>query len=299
MTDWLANIRIEYIIATAAVLFAVRLVLGKYKSSLAKSAAEISESALVAIVLVFLIIRPFIVQAFYIPSSSMLPTLHIGDHILVNKFVYRFKAPEHGDIIVFRSPPQATGHHFILSLRDWNTVVGEVVSPFGDTGEVRVRADAYDQTRFEKIEEVCIVQENGDRALMGIAGLSSDNGDLVVKFSGIDNAAAAGSLAGAELRASEKDFIKRLIGLSGDVIEVKDGAVYRNGERLDESYVMDPGNINYERPPVKVGKGQLFVMGDNRNNSNDSHEWGQLDRNRVLGKAMVRFWPPNRVGLVH
>ena len=208
MMEWLANIKFEYIIAAVVVLFIARLVLGKYKTPIAKSAAEIAESALIAIVLVFLIIRPFIVQAFYIPSGSMLPTLEVRDHILVSKFIYRFHEPQRGDIIVFKAPA--------------------AISSYGQ----------------------------------------------------------------------EQDFIKRLMGLPGDIIEVKDGAVYRNHKRLTEPYLMEPGRIEYEREPIKVPRGMLFVMGDNRNDSNDSHEWGPLDRKRVIGKAMVRFWPLNRVGLV-
>ncbi len=69
---------------------------------------EFVDSGLVAVVLVFCILRPFVIQAFYIPSGSMLPTLQINDRILVNKFVYYFREPEFGDIVVFRAPPGAS-----------------------------------------------------------------------------------------------------------------------------------------------------------------------------------------------
>lgn len=198
---------IQYVVATIVVLFIVRIILGRYKSPGAKSSAELVESALVAIALVFLLIRPFIVQAFYIPSGSMEPTLKERDQILVNKFIYRFTKPQHGDIVVFKSPQHA------------------------DPRQV--------------------------------------------------------------------DYIKRLIGVPGDTIEVREGIVYRNGKALNEPFLLEPGDIRYDMGPVTVEKGMLFVMGDNRNDSNDSHRWGQLDRNRVLGKAMVKFWPIGRVGLLH
>jgi len=205
MPDWIANPKIEYVLLVAAVLFGARFAFKRYRSKAAKSAAETAESLLIAVVLVFLVIRPFLIQAFFIPSGSMIPTLLVRDHILVNKFVYRFQEPRYGDIIVFRAPPAA--------------------SP------------------------------------------------------------------------DEKDFIKRLIGKEGDTIEIKEAAVYRNGKPLEEGYVAEPPV--YEMAPITVPEDSFFVMGDNRNNSQDSHAWGALARDRVIGKAMVRFWPLNRLGLLH
>ena len=90
-------------------------------------------------------------------------------------------------------------------------------------------------------------------------------------------------------------YIKRIIGLPGDVIEARNGAVYRNGGRLNEPYISEW--VDYTIDQVKVPQDMLFVLGDNRNESMDSHVWGHLNRKRVLGKAMVRFWPPGRMGL--
>lgn len=205
MTEWLANVSIGYVIAAILMLFVARLIIGKHKTPLAKSMAEVVESALMAIALVFLFIRPFVMQAFFIPSPSMCPTLLDGDHILVNKFVYRFREPRIGEIIVFKSPPGASGD------------------------------------------------------------------------------------------GTEKDFIKRLVGLPGDTIEVKDGSLYRNGKCVREPFLLEQ-NIGYSMSPTRVTKGKLFVLGDNRNDSRDSHWWGTLERRRVIGKAMVRFWPPKRFG---
>ncbi|MDH7570617.1 MAG: signal peptidase I [Armatimonadota bacterium] len=165
---------------------------------------EFVDSGLIALVLVFLVLRPFVVQAFYIPSGSMRPTLLENDKILVSKFTYRFRRPSRGDVIVFKAPPQAD--------------------------------------------------------------------------------------------PTEKDFIKRVVGLPGDVIEVQDGIVYLNGEAQSEPYVAEPPA--YTMPPVLVEPGKVFVMGDNRNDSNDSHAWGQLDERRIRGKALLIFWPPARIGLI-
>ncbi|OQA43348.1 MAG: Signal peptidase I T [Chloroflexi bacterium ADurb.Bin325] len=89
---------------------------------------------------------------------------------------------------------------------------------------------------------------------------------------------------------SEKDFIKRVIGLPGDVVEVRSGEVFINGQRLPEPFGPYPGN--YSAGAVTVGEGEVYVMGDNRNNSSDSHVWGTLSEKRIIGKALVSYWPP-------
>ncbi|MGB5960809.1 MAG: signal peptidase I [Coleofasciculaceae cyanobacterium] len=89
-------------------------------------------------------------------------------------------------------------------------------------------------------------------------------------------------------------FIKRLIGLPGDKVEVKEGKVYVNNQLLKENYIEEKPNYNFG--PVTVPPDQFLVLGDNRNNSYDSHYWGFVPRDRIIGRAVVRFWPPNRLG---
>ncbi|ACK68993.1 signal peptidase I [Gloeothece citriformis PCC 7424] len=91
-------------------------------------------------------------------------------------------------------------------------------------------------------------------------------------------------------------FIKRVIGTSGHVISVVNGTVYLDNQPLEETYIFE--EPNYTLLPVKVPEGKLFVMGDNRNNSNDSHVWGFLPETNVIGRAVWRFWPLNRLGNV-
>lgn len=97
-----------------------------------------------------------------------------------------------------------------------------------------------------------------------------------------------------------KDFVKRVIGLPGDTVAVKNNAVYVNGKALPESYLPASNKPDYTMPPYTVPKGILFVLGDNRNNSFDSHEWGvpsgqsnptPLTDNLVVGRALVAYWP--------
>ncbi len=171
---------------------------------------EYIEALAVALVLA-LIIRTFVVQAFKIPSGSMLETLQIGDHLLVNKFIYGLKIPftdtilvdidkpKHGDVIVFEFPEDPT-----------------------------------------------------------------------------------------------KDFIKRVVGLPGDKIEIKNKDVYRNGEKLVEPYVQhtDPNTVmrRDNMAEVTVPEDKYFVMGDNRDESYDSRFWGFVDRNKIKGKALIIYW---------
>ena len=159
---------------------------------------------LVAFALVFGFVRPFILEAFYIPSESMVPTLEVGDRVFVNKFAYRFWEPERGDIIVFRS------------------VEGE--------GE---------------------------------------------------------------------DLIKRVIGVSGDRVAVRNGALHVNGEPQEESYLRDGRPLDRgPNGPTRLSEGEVFAMGDNRANSRDSRFFGPVPLENIEGEAFVIFWPPWRIGLL-
>jgi signal peptidase I len=93
-----------------------------------------------------------------------------------------------------------------------------------------------------------------------------------------------------------RDFIKRIIGLPGDRIDIRNGQVLVNNESLPESYPLNAGSYTYG--PVTVGAEEYFVLGDNRNNSSDSHSWGMLPTKNIIGKAWFSYWPPQWVGLV-
>ncbi len=94
----------------------------------------------------------------------------------------------------------------------------------------------------------------------------------------------------------QPDYIKRLIGLPGDTVEIKGGYVYVNGNRLAEPYIKD--NPNYDIPARTIPQGNYFVLGDNRNNSNDSHNGWTIPRENIVGKAWLRIWPPDNWGLL-
>jgi len=185
-----------------------------------KNKSKIQEyiEAIIIAILIAVFIRTFIIQAFKIPSRSMVPTLVVGDHLLVNKFLYGVKIPY---------------------LR--NTII-PVTNP--------------------------------------------ERGDIVVFIYPNDRS---------------KDFIKRVIGVSGDTIEIRSKKIFLNGKEYTDPYgiysdsVIYPGTMQPRDNfgPVTVPANSLFVMGDNRDESADSRYWGFVDLKDVEGKALIIYWSWN------
>ncbi|CAN5696134.1 signal peptidase I [soil metagenome] len=166
----------------------------------------IDNAKLVVIALIIsAFVRIFIAEPRYIPSPSMVPTLAVGDRLLVEKVSYRLHSPQRGDIVVFEPPPQLQEYGYLAS----------------------------------------------------------------------------------------QAFIKRVIGLPGQTVRVSQGQVWIDGQPTVERYILE--SPDYEMPPVQVPAGSLFVMGDNRNDSNDSHVWGFLPTQNVIGRAAFRFWPLDKI----
>ncbi len=175
---------------------------------------ELVETIVTAVILA-LLIRAFIIQAFKIPSGSMIPTLLIGDHVLVNKFIYGVKIPfTDNRVLVFKKPAK---------------------------------------------------------------------GDIIVfKFP----------------KDTSKDFIKRVVAAEGDKIESRNKVIYVNDKPLNETYAhyRDNNVLPYAMNPrdnfgpFTVPEDKYFVMGDNRDESNDSRFWGYVDFKEVKGKALILYW---------
>jgi signal peptidase I len=177
---------------------------------------EVIETIVVALLLA-IVIRTTVAEARYIPSTSMEPTLLVGDRLIIEKLSFYVTKPQRGDILVFY-PPRA--------------------------------------------------------------GESIGTGQRVLRWLGFTGDAA---------------YIKRVIGLPGETIEIREGQVLINGEPLAESYTKEPPY--YTSPPLKIPPNSLYMMGDNRNNSQDSFRWGPLPVDHIIGKAVIRFWPLPRIGL--
>ena len=178
---------------------------------------EYFESIVVAVILA-LFIRTFVVQAFKIPTASMEPNLLVGDHLLVNKFVF--------------APAATSLERMLLPMREMRR------------GDIAV---------FKYPEE------------------------------------------------PERDFIKRVVGLPGDTIELKQRQVLVNGQKIDEPYahyLFPQGegdeyasfDVRQKYGPVTVPAGHYFMMGDNRDNSQDSRYWGFLPAHYVKGRALFIYW---------
>jgi signal peptidase I len=188
--------------------------------------------AIVAVALgLALAIQAYIVKPYRIPSGSMLPTINVGQRVLVDRIGEDFSSPSVGQIIVFHPPS--------------NYALGCLDPSEGQTGGPGQRP--------------CGV---------------------------------------ARKQESSQTFIKRVVGVPGDRISIVDGHVIRNGVRESDAYIAQCGgasSCNYP-VPITVPKGEYYMMGDNRGESDDSRFWGPVPNSWIIGAAFFTYWPPDRIG---
>jgi signal peptidase I len=165
---------------------------------------------LIAALVLTVLVKGFLIQAFFIPSRSMEPTLDVGDRVVVNRLAYRLGEPAHGQVVVFLRPTGA-------------------------------------------------------------------------------DPAPAGTPPGSE------DLIKRVVGVPGDVLEGRQGRLWRNGRPVDEPYLRD-NTFTSDFKRVRVRPDHYWVMGDNREDSADSRVFGQVDRSALVGRAVLTVWPVQHAG---
>lgn len=117
---------------------------------------------------------------------------------------------------------------------------------------------------------------------------------IAFKFSEINRGDIIVFRPPSDVDSSGTDWIKRVIGLPGETVEIKNGKVFINGSELTEAYEMEKPNYTYG--PIIVPENSYFVLGDNRNNSLDSHYWGVLPKDNIVGKALIKIWPLKSFG---
>jgi len=321
-TDTLANLNIVWVFAIIAGLTVLRLALIYMPSVSARSFAEILESGMIAVALVFLVIRPFVLQAFFIPSPSMEPTLMgnngSGDHILVNKFAYRLHPPQHDDVVVFLAPPSSGMSNDPEFIKRMIGLPGDRLQVVG--GKITVGGRT-----FHHLDVRNDLAQAGEFGPDAVSIYPADQADHHVKF------LANGVMADHKLITKER-LAEILTGMKSAPVTVQPGYTIRNGQTLDQPFIAEDPDYDmqiYNGVPLKyVPDGQQYMlngeaitpseymkdkatpvgalrphqymmMGDNRNDSNDGTNWGPLDSWRIVGKAQVIFWPPSRIGLIH
>ncbi len=282
ITQKIANLNLSTVIAIITVLVAARFILIRQRFPSAKAIAEVAESLALAIGLVFLLIRPFLAQAFFIPSESMVPTLLINDHILVNKLVYRYSDPKTGDVVIFKSPKAAGQNEADF--------VKRVIGLPGDKVKITAGYVLVDNVPYyhDDLRDALAVYGDGE----GFSMVKLSKGRVTVDGKRIS-----------------KSRIAKALGKPGAKVKIVPGKVYVNDKPLFEKYVAEDSDRLYPNDltpkqwtitdktgcrEVKIPKGRLLVMGDNRNFSDDARRWGLLDRSRVSGKAMLIFYPFSR-----
>lgn len=261
-TERLATLPLPTVVLLLAGLTLGRVLLRSLRLSFFLFLSEILESAMLAIAMVFLLLRPFVVQTYHIPSGSMHPTLIEGDHILVDKLLYRFRAPRHGEIVVFRAPHDAD--------RNESEFIKRLIGLPGDTIEVYPGYVQVGEIHYTHNEVRGILDESAKAALQLSPNALFLNGQ----------------------RLLPAEFAKRA-GYPGEVVTIHPGRVVRNGKTLLEDYVAE--DPEYELLSYTVPPGSYFVLGDNRNQSHDSHEWGVFPAERLIGRAEAVFWPLSRL----
>ncbi len=181
---------------------------------------EWTESIIIAVILA-LFIRTFIIQAFKIPSGSMIPTFEVGDRIFVSKFIYGAKIP-------------------------------------------------FTDIRLPAVRE-------------------PKRGDIIVFVSP---------------EPPKKDFVKRLVAVGDETVEIKDGDIYINGKGIDKPetsrppYYYNRGDYGKEGKPVVVPKDSYYALGDNSASSRDSRYWGFVPKKNLIGKAVCIYWPIHRMKII-
>jgi signal peptidase I len=297
LTQWLANVRLGWIIIFCIVMAVIRFwIKGKgvqaspwwrKHKGLRDGITEISEAALTAVVLVAFIIRPLLIQAFFIPSGSMIPTLYQDDRIIVNKLSYRIGDPSFGDIVVFSVEQEGGAGGPVLEANRplrrtfWGVLFGE------DLPKGVERKDFIKR---------CIGTP-GDSILIA-GGEVKRNGEVLdepYRKAAPDYALGTWKLPPGTVTENPVlvELWERGIAHKGDYVMIDAGGLRVNTEAtmvprsILDALMADPSKF---LAPYTIPDEQYLMCGDNRRRSNDGHVWGTLHRSRIVGRAWIVWW---------
>ncbi len=239
--------------------------------------------ALAAFLMIFVVVR------MTVPTGSMIPAIEPGDSFFVNILTYHFRDPQPGNVIVFWQPYELLVH----SVRAGSPAAHADLP----VGREILSLNHQPVSSIAMAEAVLDGLTAGTRILIRIA--AAPPLDLGIKEEGIDSLYDLG----IELRERRTRFVKRLIAVGGQTVQIKEGALYVDGARLigeqfDRYYWMGDPRIQYGIHPTLVPEGQFFVLGDNSRDSLDSRFWGFIKQENVIGVPLVRIWPLPRIGLI-
>lgn len=298
ITDQIANLPLPVIIAVIAGATFLRFVFKKTDHPFARGVSDLCDTCAFVLALAFLIIRPFVAQAFYIPTESMVNTLLVNDRLVVDRISYRLGKPMRGDIIVFDAPPTATNGKKLDFIK-------RCVAIEGDTIEVQPpKIFAGDR----EIDAIAMTGMDWHRLLREI--LTSQEGSVKFLETGVSvDAGAPMSISDFQTHLKTKlqqytktngasltvTMAQQLID-AGKELKIVPGRTLINGKLVPETYTRE--DPDYVLPLLTIGKDEVFMLGDNRNFSHDSHMWGPLETSRIVGKAQAIWFPLNRIQLL-
>jgi signal peptidase I len=339
-TEWLSNLSVLQICAAVVVLTAIRLLSVQvlrwpnrlaqgWSRGLGRTLIEAVDSLLYACAIAFLLFKPLIAQPFYIPTGSMEPTLRgdneDNDRVWVDKLGYRLHLPSRGDVVVFIPPPAAVDGEDLGTGDAPTPFIKRLIGVGGDriqvhAGIIVVNGQVYSHSDIRH-----------DLATAGWFGSGDPEADTE-EFRAVHHVKFVDDGVLADGRLVDKQTLSQIVvGSANADVVVRPGVVIRNGQVLNEPYIAEDPDYdlqiydgqslknNYgvddderyklngmviskqlydslvQTPPGTVPAGTYFMMGDNRNDSEDSTEWGPLVSEPLIGKAEAIFWPLGRM----
>lgn len=266
--ETIAGSSVFSIIIFALIMTGFRLILEQLPDKISRWFAELCDSLMWAAIVVFMLLRPFVVQPFNIPSQSMEKTLLVGDYVFVNKALYRIRGPVAGEVVVFRGPNASLKPKQVA---EKTYLIKRCVGTPGETVNIETNADGNP-----------VLYRNGKPAAEPYAQMPSSAMQPILNFKIVGGRSV--QYNDQIVLISPEDNSPPTIPAEGEVPSLVEDPV--EAERLRKA------------KPEPIPPGKFLMVGDNRPQSFDGRFWGLLDRSRVMGRAEVIWMPISRWGRV-